>query len=195
MSDHIIYTYSRSQAIADGFQIEVTKIAAEAGIDSIEHCTMLDDKTYRIWTEAFMAGSHYVGDWNQGSEILFLAEVNERFERGYNSNLFVMSSGGGPIRRPLGDFRYAVGKRERTESRGTLSLHLLGMWERDHHMPDCNPYYSLDVPTEQPWFDYALHVRGPRVMLTINGEAAMCYAVHDGAPTTENGASPNTSAG
>jgi hypothetical protein len=28
----IIYTYTRSQAIADGFQIEVTKTAAEAGI-------------------------------------------------------------------------------------------------------------------------------------------------------------------
>jgi len=28
----IIYSYTRSQAIADGFQIEVTKIAAEAGI-------------------------------------------------------------------------------------------------------------------------------------------------------------------
>ncbi|MGH9158896.1 MAG: SRPBCC domain-containing protein [Vicinamibacteraceae bacterium] len=35
--------------------------------------TMLDDETYRTWTEAFMAGSHYVGDWNKGSEILFLA--------------------------------------------------------------------------------------------------------------------------
>src|SRR5580765_2686195 len=28
----IIYTYTRAQAVADGFQIEVTKIAAEAGI-------------------------------------------------------------------------------------------------------------------------------------------------------------------
>ena len=28
----VIYTYTRSQAIADGFQIEVTKTAAEAGI-------------------------------------------------------------------------------------------------------------------------------------------------------------------
>lgn len=32
MSDPIVYTYSRSQAIADGFQIEVTKTAAEAGL-------------------------------------------------------------------------------------------------------------------------------------------------------------------
>jgi len=39
--------------------------------------TMLDDKTYRIWTEAFMPGSHYVGDWNSGSKILFLAPDEE----------------------------------------------------------------------------------------------------------------------
>jgi len=34
--------------------------------------TMLDDKTYRVWTEAFTPGSHYVGDWSTGSKILFL---------------------------------------------------------------------------------------------------------------------------
>jgi Activator of Hsp90 ATPase homolog 1-like protein len=36
--------------------------------------TMLDDKTYRLWTEAFMPGSFYKGDWNKGSKILFLAQ-------------------------------------------------------------------------------------------------------------------------
>lgn len=34
--------------------------------------TMLDDATYRAWTEAFTTGSHYVGDWSKGSKILFL---------------------------------------------------------------------------------------------------------------------------
>jgi hypothetical protein len=34
--------------------------------------TMLNDDTYRVWTEAFAPGSHYVGDWNKGSKILFL---------------------------------------------------------------------------------------------------------------------------
>ena len=34
---------------------------------------MLGEDTYRQWTEAFMPGSHYVGDWNEGSRILFLA--------------------------------------------------------------------------------------------------------------------------
>jgi len=35
--------------------------------------TMLDDDSYRIWTEVFMPGSYYVGDWTTGSKILFLA--------------------------------------------------------------------------------------------------------------------------
>lgn len=35
--------------------------------------TMLADKTYRVWTEPFAPGSHYVGDWNKGSKIHFLA--------------------------------------------------------------------------------------------------------------------------
>ncbi len=39
--------------------------------------TMLEDATYRIWTEAFTAGSHYVGNWNKGSKILFLAPGND----------------------------------------------------------------------------------------------------------------------
>ncbi len=34
--------------------------------------TMLDDKTYRQWTEAFMPGSYYKGDWSKGSKMLFI---------------------------------------------------------------------------------------------------------------------------
>lgn len=33
--------------------------------------TMLDDATYREWTSAFNAGSHFVGSWDLGSEIRF----------------------------------------------------------------------------------------------------------------------------
>jgi len=33
---------------------------------------MLEDKTYREWTEAFSPGSHYIGSWDKGSKILFL---------------------------------------------------------------------------------------------------------------------------
>lgn len=34
--------------------------------------TMLEDKTYRLWTEVFSKGSHYVGNWQKGNKILFL---------------------------------------------------------------------------------------------------------------------------
>lgn len=34
---------------------------------------MLGEDTYPLWTDVFMAGSHFVGDWSEGSKILFLA--------------------------------------------------------------------------------------------------------------------------
>ena len=43
--------------------------------------TMLEDKTYRIWTEVFSKGSHFIGDWSKGSKILFLGP-NENGEMG-----------------------------------------------------------------------------------------------------------------
>lgn len=39
--------------------------------------TMLADPTYRQWTSEFSPGSHYVGDWNPGSKILFLGPDKE----------------------------------------------------------------------------------------------------------------------
>ncbi|MCB0286042.1 MAG: SRPBCC domain-containing protein [Calditrichia bacterium] len=35
--------------------------------------TMLNQDTYRVWADVFMPGSHYLGDWNTGSKILFVA--------------------------------------------------------------------------------------------------------------------------
>jgi len=35
--------------------------------------TMLDDETYRIWTEPFAPGSHYKGEWKEGNKLHFLA--------------------------------------------------------------------------------------------------------------------------
>lgn len=38
---------------------------------------MLDQDTYRLWTKAFGEGSDYRGDWNEGSEIVFIAPHEE----------------------------------------------------------------------------------------------------------------------
>lgn len=35
--------------------------------------TMLGPETYKAWTAAFAEGSHYVGSWEQGARIRFLA--------------------------------------------------------------------------------------------------------------------------
>lgn len=34
---------------------------------------MIGEDTYPLWTDVFMPGSHYVGNWEEGSKILFLA--------------------------------------------------------------------------------------------------------------------------
>jgi hypothetical protein len=49
--------------------------------------TMLEDKTYREWTEAFSPGSHYVGSWNKGSKILFLGPNENRIMGGMVSQI------------------------------------------------------------------------------------------------------------
>jgi uncharacterized protein YndB with AHSA1/START domain len=47
-------------------------IVINAAKEKVWH-TMLDEDTYRVWTEIFMPGSYYIGDWNKGSKILFVA--------------------------------------------------------------------------------------------------------------------------
>jgi hypothetical protein len=56
---------------------KMNKLRSEITIDAppktVWHA-MLDDEPYRRWTRVFAEGSHYVGDWNEGSKLLFLAE-------------------------------------------------------------------------------------------------------------------------
>ena len=44
--------------------------------------TMLDDQTYREWTKAFMPGSYYKGDWQEGARMLFLGPDPDTGEEG-----------------------------------------------------------------------------------------------------------------
>jgi uncharacterized protein YndB with AHSA1/START domain len=44
--------------------------------------TMLDDETYREWSQEFMPGSHYEGRWQEGTKMLFLAADEEGGEEG-----------------------------------------------------------------------------------------------------------------
>lgn len=44
--------------------------------------TMLDAETYKMWTMAFNPGSYYVGDWSEGSKILFLGPDPETGKEG-----------------------------------------------------------------------------------------------------------------
>ncbi|MGB3966597.1 MAG: hypothetical protein WBO45_07685, partial [Planctomycetota bacterium] len=83
-----------------------------------------------------------------------------------------------------GDFDYATGRTEVNERSGNVTFELHGLWERDGDgkLPDPGATNSIEVSPDAPWFDFALHVRGPRVLVEINGEVRMRYAVHDGSP-------------
>lgn len=43
---------------------------------------MLNDATYRQWTQDFHAGSYYKGSWEQGAKILFLGPSEDGGEGG-----------------------------------------------------------------------------------------------------------------
>lgn len=81
-----------------------------------------------------------------------------------------------------GDFNYARGKSESNDREGRVRLNLRGLWERDGKLPKTRFNTSVEIPEKQNWFAYELHIRGPRVEITINDEALWEYAVHDGTP-------------
>lgn len=51
--------------------------------------TMLDDTTYRQWTEPFHVGSYYEGNWSEGSKMLFLGPEADGTLSGMVSRIMV----------------------------------------------------------------------------------------------------------
>lgn len=49
--------------------------------------TMLEDRTYRVWTKPFREGSYYEGNWTKGSEMRFLAPTDDGGEAGMVSRI------------------------------------------------------------------------------------------------------------
>lgn len=66
---------------AQGKQKLHVSISINAPKEKVWH-TMLDDASYRKWTQVFNPGSYYKGDWNQGSKILFLGPDPKTGEEG-----------------------------------------------------------------------------------------------------------------
>jgi uncharacterized protein YndB with AHSA1/START domain len=54
---------------------------------SMVYDTMIADETYRAWTSAFNATSHYRGYWDKGSKILFIGSDENGIERGMVSRI------------------------------------------------------------------------------------------------------------
>ncbi|MCY3773916.1 MAG: SRPBCC domain-containing protein [Gemmatimonadetes bacterium] len=54
----------------------VYSITINASREQVWHA-LFDDEPFRKWSGVFAEGSHYVGDWSEGSEIRFLVEGND----------------------------------------------------------------------------------------------------------------------
>ena len=81
-----------------------------------------------------------------------------------------------------GDFRYAIGKTEQNQGKGRIHFRIGGQWERDGRLPVGSQGHHVEVPPEQAWFDYELRIRGPRVVVFVNGSELLRYGVPDGTP-------------
>lgn len=49
--------------------------------------TMLQDSTYRLWTKEFNPTSHFIGSWEQGSEIKFVGIDDKGKQQGMYSRI------------------------------------------------------------------------------------------------------------
>ena len=84
------------QAILDNFKnyaetfCKMEKLHFQIAIDAPAgkvYKTMLDEQTYRQWTEAFDPNSSYRGSWEKGSKILFVGVNKEGKEEGMVSRI------------------------------------------------------------------------------------------------------------
>ena len=80
-----------------------------------------------------------------------------------------------------GDYEYAVGRSEKNEQFQNVQLNLRGLWERDGQLPQTAPGTGHELK-EPSSFLLELRVRGPSVLVKVDGEALFRYTVHDGAP-------------
>jgi hypothetical protein len=69
---------------------------------------MLDEETFRMWSDAFAPGSHYIGSWNPGSEIQFLAPEENGVLSGMYSRIKEKRQNGHIIIEHLGTIRNGV---------------------------------------------------------------------------------------
>ncbi len=51
-------------------------ITIDASKEQVWHA-LFDDEPFRKWSSVFAEGSHFVGDWSEGSEIRFLTKDND----------------------------------------------------------------------------------------------------------------------
>ncbi len=75
------YTGSDAKLVRLHFEILIKKSPAEV------YKAMLEKPTYEEWTDVFSPGSTYIGTWEEGSKILFVAQGEEGNQNGLVSKI------------------------------------------------------------------------------------------------------------
>ena len=89
----IAFERAPSPADMDLYRGEVWVMDANGGNASVLTNNSIEEKTLNLSPD--------------GTQVLFLADTNERFEPNYPTNLFIISAGGGTPRPAVPEFKYA----------------------------------------------------------------------------------------
>jgi hypothetical protein len=80
-----------------------------------------------------------------------------------------------------GDYMYAIGRSEKNEQFKSVYLGFAGLWERDGQLPGTAPSQTIALKAPAS-FELELCVRGPLVLVKVDGEVVFRYTMPDGSP-------------
>lgn len=81
-----------------------------------------------------------------------------------------------------GDYQFAIGKSDQDGDYKSVHVGLQGLWERDGPMLGNEASRTVEFAQPKSWFDLQLLVRGPSVLVKVDGESLFRYTMHDGSP-------------
>lgn len=107
-------------------------------------------------TTAFVEGAFVVGHWrrDRGVRIGFAA----------------------------GDPEFASGRKDAQIATDRVAVRLEGRWERDGRLPRTSQATTIEFGATRPSFEVEIAVKGPLVVVRIEGQEAFRYTAHDGEP-------------
>ncbi len=81
-----------------------------------------------------------------------------------------------------GDFEFAAGRKKDRAEVDRVHVDLDGKWERDGQLPRTGAASTVEFGQSRPSFEIELRIRGPSLLVRIEGQEQFRYTTHDGSP-------------